>query len=86
MDRAACCAHERALSTENTKGYVRTHVLRLGECSFLWRAGGGGGGYSIMTSAPVTNAVGRRLLKSGNPAFILLPTRGWTRLRDADDN
>ena len=35
VDRATCCAHERAQTTENAKGYVRTHVLRLGECSFL---------------------------------------------------
>ena len=35
VDRATCCDHERAQTTENAKGYVRTHVLRLGECSFL---------------------------------------------------
>ena len=33
---STCCAHEHALTTGNAKGYVRTHVLRLGECSFLW--------------------------------------------------
>ena len=26
VDRANCCAHERALTTENAKGYVRTRA------------------------------------------------------------
>ena len=58
VDRAACCAHERVLS-ENSKGYVRTHELRLGGCLFLWRGWRDFPwpvGNETNTATPVTNA------------------------------